>query len=127
MPLDIEIRRGCSHMRAPVQDGELEYDTRGDGEPILFIHGGLIAGDSFRPLFAEPSLADYRLITYHRRGYAGSTAPNVSLDDRFEQAPADAVALLEHIGERRAHVVGHSRVAQSLSSLCLTRPRSWNR
>ena len=40
---------------------------------MVFIHGAFIA-DTFRPLLAEPSLAGhYRLILYHRRGYAGSS------------------------------------------------------
>lgn len=45
--------------RAPVPGGELEYEIRGDGEPVLLIHGALIAG-SFLPVMDEPSLADYK-------------------------------------------------------------------
>lgn len=96
-----------SQTRAPVQDGELQYEARGGGEPILFIHGASIA-DTFRPLMEEESLATNRLINYHRRGYRGSTTPTESPDDYIEQAAADAVALLEHVGEQNAHVVGHS-------------------
>lgn len=91
--------------RASLEDGKLEYETRGDGEPVLLIHGGLIAG-GFRPLMDEPALEDYRLIRYHRRGYAGSTSPEGSFS--IEQQAADAVALLEHLDIERAHVVGHS-------------------
>ncbi len=93
--------------QAPVRDGELEYEIRGDGEPVLLIHGALIA-DGLRPLMDEPSLADYRLINYHRRGYAGSSAFDGSPAEYYEGAAADAVALLEHVGEQQAHVVGHS-------------------
>lgn len=93
--------------RAPVRDGELEYEVRGDGEPVLFIHGALIAG-VFRPLMDEPSLADYRLINYHRRGYAGSSAYEGPPEEYIERAAADAVALLEHVGEQQAHVGGQS-------------------
>ena len=56
---------------------ELEYEILGSpaGEPVVLIHGALIA-DAFAPLLAEPVLATrYRLIRYHRRGYAGSTHP----------------------------------------------------
>ena len=46
----------------------LEYEERGDGEPVLLIHGALIA-TTFVPLMSEPALADrYRLIRYHRAG-----------------------------------------------------------
>lgn len=93
--------------RAPVRNGELEYEVRGDGEPVLLVHGSLIAG-AFRPLMDEPSLADYRLINYHRRGYAGSSAYDGPPEEYIERAAADAVALLEHVDAQQAHVVGHS-------------------
>jgi pimeloyl-ACP methyl ester carboxylesterase len=84
----------------------LEYEDSGAGEPVLCIHGAFIA-DAFRPLLLEPVLADrFRLITYHRRGYAGSshTGEPASL---AEQA-VDCLKLLLHLEVRRAHVVGHS-------------------
>jgi hypothetical protein len=40
--------------RAPVTVGELEYEVRGDGEPVLLIHGSHIAG-SFLPLMDQTS------------------------------------------------------------------------
>lgn len=99
--------------RAPVPGGELEYDVRGDGEPVLLIHGAFIAA-AFLPLMEEPALADYRLIRYHRRGFAGSTAPDGPLEHQVD----DAAALLRHVGVERAHIVGHSgggRIALKLS------------
>jgi pimeloyl-ACP methyl ester carboxylesterase len=85
---------------------ELEYEVSGMGEPAVFIHGAFIA-DTFRPLLAEPSLAGrYRLVLYHRRGYAGSD--RVSGPVSVAQQAADCRALLRHLGVERAHVVGHS-------------------
>jgi len=90
---------------AAMQKAEgLEYEMRGDGEPVLLIHGALIA-ETFQPLMREPELAPYRLIRYHRRGHAGS-APNETFS--IEQQAQDAAALLAHLGVERAHVVGHS-------------------
>ena len=58
--------------RANLNGANLEYDVRGTGEPLLLIHGSILA-DAFAPLLAEPTLGDhYRLISYHRRGFAGS-------------------------------------------------------
>jgi pimeloyl-ACP methyl ester carboxylesterase len=84
----------------------LEYDVQGTGEPVLLIHGAILA-DAFTPLLTQPALADdYRLIAYHRRGFAGSCrhAGPCSL----AQQAADARAVLNHLGVERAHVVGHS-------------------
>jgi hypothetical protein len=51
---------------------ELEYEMRGAGEDVVFVHHGAGA-DWFNPLFEEPALAGrFRLLRYHRAGYAGS-------------------------------------------------------
>ena len=58
--------------RADVNGIDLEYVTRGRGEPIVFVHHG--AGvDWFDPLRDDPTLSDrFCTITYHRAGYEGS-------------------------------------------------------
>lgn len=92
--------------RADLEGVALEYAVAGAGEPVVCIHGAFIA-DTFQPLLAEPSLAGrYRLITYHRRGYAGST--HVPGPTSIAQQAADCYTLLTHLGIERAHVVGHS-------------------
>jgi len=45
----------------------LEYQAPGIGEPVIFIHGVLIAG-IFRPVVQEPALGAFRCVTYARRG-----------------------------------------------------------
>lgn len=93
-------------MDRAVLDGiTLEYDVSGIGEPVVFIHGALIA-DSFRPLLTEPSLAHYRLITYHRRGYMGSSHSSDPVGVAAQAA--DCRALMLYLGVERAHIVGHS-------------------
>lgn len=107
--------------RAPVRDGELEYESRGDGEPVLLIHGSHVA-DAFLPLMSEPALDDYRLIRYRRRGYAGST-PHGGPFGIVEQAE-DALAVLRHLNVSRAHVVGHSYGALTGLQLAHAAPES---
>jgi len=97
----------------------LEYEAPGRGEPVLLVHGSILP-DAFAPLMKEPALAKYRLIRYHRRGYAGSaraTGP-VSIADQA----ADARTLLERLGVKRAHVVGHSYGAVIALQLALDAP-----
>ncbi len=58
--------------QADVGGVTLAYEVSGTGEPVVLIHGALIA-ETFRPLLVEPSLAGrYQLITYRRQGYAGT-------------------------------------------------------
>jgi pimeloyl-ACP methyl ester carboxylesterase len=91
-------------MQTYIADGvDLEYQVRGAGEPLLLIHGGMIA-DSFEPI-ADELAASYQLITYRRRGYHGTPAHP---DCTMSNVAADAVALLDHLGIATAHVGGHS-------------------
>jgi pimeloyl-ACP methyl ester carboxylesterase len=89
-----------------VHGATLEYAVVGTGEPVVFLHGAFVA-DAFQPLLSEPSLAGrYLLITYHRRGYAGSRRP-AGPTSIAEQA-TDCRSLLAHLDVEQAHVVGHS-------------------
>ncbi len=84
----------------------LEYAIQGAGEPVLLIHGSIIA-DACLPLLAEARLTShYRVIAYHRRGFAGSARAQGPVTMR-EQA-TDVRALLRHLGLPRVHVAGHS-------------------
>jgi pimeloyl-ACP methyl ester carboxylesterase len=106
--------------RAHVDGIELEYVAQGVGEPVVCIHGALIA-DAFAPLLAEPALADrYRLIHYRRRGYAGST--HTSGPTSIAQQAADCRALLRHLGIEQAHVAGHSLGGPIALELALDAP-----
>jgi pimeloyl-ACP methyl ester carboxylesterase len=106
--------------RARTDGAELEYEVSGTGEPAVFIHGALTA-DTFRPLLAEPSLVGrYRLILYHRRGYAGSSRASGPVS--IVQQAADCRGLLHHLGVERAHVVGHSYGGDVALQLALDTP-----
>ena len=104
---------------AEVNRVELEYQVVGSGEPVLLISP--VLADGFLPLQAQPELTDrYRLIRYHKRGWAGSThtpAP-VTIEDHA----ADAAALLDHLGVSRAHIAGHSSGAAVAAQLALDHP-----
>ncbi len=55
--IDLEVRSV-----ADIDGISLEYRVAGIGEPVLLVHGALIA-DTYRPFLADPTLTDrYRLI-----------------------------------------------------------------
>src|SRR5688572_9166993 len=97
---------------------ELEYEVRGDGEPVVLIHAALVA-DFFAPLMGRPELAAYRLVRYHRAGYAGS-GPGDGVD--IGRHAAHCHALLRHLGIDCAHLVGHSSSAAMAIQLALDSP-----
>ena len=106
--------------RARVNGIELEYEVIGAGEPVLMISP--VLADGFRPLVRERALTDrYQLITYHRRGWVGSThtPPPVTMADHAGgcgRTPRSS-------GDHRAHVAGHSTGAAVAVQLALDHPQ----
>lgn len=93
---------------ATTDDGiRLYFEETGEGTPVLFIHE--FAGDlrSWEPQ-VRAMARRYRCITYNARGYPPSDVPEEL--ERYSQVRAveDAVAVLDHLGVERAHIVGLS-------------------
>ena len=106
--------------RASLDGVELEYEVRGVGEPVVLVHAGIFA-DWFKPLVEEQALTGrYRVVTYHRVGYAGSSRPAgpVSIADQA----AHLRGLMRHLGIERAHLVGHSSGGNIALQLALEAP-----
>jgi pimeloyl-ACP methyl ester carboxylesterase len=103
--------------RATVNGVTLSYLDRGDGPPVLLIHGN---GPDMMSLegVATDLLEDHRVITYNRRGYAGSGPVATSWVEHRE----DAAALLEHLGVSGAAVVGVSGGGIVALQLAVERP-----
>jgi pimeloyl-ACP methyl ester carboxylesterase len=107
--------------RASVDGVELEYATRGTGEPVVLVHAGIFA-DWFKPLVEEPALgARYRVVSYHRVGYAGSSRVAGPLS--IAQQAAHVRALMRHLGIERAHLVGHSSGGNIALQLAVDAPQ----
>jgi pimeloyl-ACP methyl ester carboxylesterase len=108
--------------RAALEGGEIAYEERGTGEPVVLIHAGVCA-DFFQPLMDEPALTDsYRLVRYHRAGYGGSGAVAGPLS--IAGQGAHCRLLLRHLGIERAHVVGHSSSANMALQMTLDAPET---
>ena len=106
--------------RASLDGVELEYEVRGVGEPVVLVHAGVFAG-WYKPLLDEPALAGrYRIVTYHRIGYAGSS--RVTGPVSIAQQAAHLGALMRHLGIRRAHIVGHSSGGNIILQLAVDAP-----
>jgi pimeloyl-ACP methyl ester carboxylesterase len=93
---------------ASTDDGvKLFYEEAGSGTPILFIHE--FAGDlgSWEPQVQHFSRR-YRCITYNARGYPPSDVPPTPASYSQKRAVRDALAVLDHLGVAKAHIVGLS-------------------
>lgn len=78
------------------------YEILGEGEPLVLVHGWAVHRGYWDGT-AELLAREHRVIRYDRRGYGESGGrPDPTAD------PADLAALLDSLGIRRAHLMGHS-------------------
>jgi len=99
----------------------LYVQSTGTGTPLLFIHE--FAGDhrSWEPQVRYFSGA-YRCITYAARGYPPSDVPADQSAYSQQRAVADAIAVLDRLEVRQAHVVGLSMGGFTALHLALRHP-----
>ncbi len=93
---------------ASTDDGiHLFYEETGAGTPVIFVHE--FAGDmrSWEPQLRHFGQR-YRAIAYNARGYPPSDVPEQPSQYGQARAADDIVAVLDHLGIARAHVVGLS-------------------
>lgn len=85
---------------------DFAYLEAGEGPLVLCLHGFPDTAWSFRPVLIALAAAGYRAVAPFMRGYAPtSLAPDG--DYRSTTLARDALALIEALGEERAHLVGH--------------------
>jgi pimeloyl-ACP methyl ester carboxylesterase len=75
---------------------ELAWRERGEGTPMLLIHETAASADVWEPV-AEAIAARARAISYDRRGWGSSSAPEGYRRTTVEEQSEDAAALIEAI------------------------------
>jgi 3-oxoadipate enol-lactonase len=105
--------------RVKVEGGELEYEVRGSGEPLVLIHGS-ICGETWGSMMAEPALSGFRQIAYHRRGFLGSAKHTGPFS--IKQQAQDALAVIKQVAGGTAHVAGHSYGGATALQLAIDEP-----
>lgn len=106
-------------MTVNVNGIELYWEEWGDGEPLLWLHGGMGAGSDWRYVFPEPP-AGYRLIAPDLRAHGATTNPSGEFS--FRQCARDVLALLDHLGVTRLSAIGLSGGGITLLHLALLAP-----
>lgn len=92
--------------RTAGRDGvRLAYEVTGTGPALLLIQGLGYPGWGWEPLVA-PLARSFTVITFDNRGIGGSDVPPGPYDTAM--LAADAAAVLDDAGVRRAHVMGAS-------------------
>jgi hypothetical protein len=92
-------------LRVDTDGAQLEVRDRGEGEPVVFIHGSM--PDECAAVVKEPALVKrFRVIDYHRRGWGSSSRAvgPVSIGQGVE----DCRGILRQLRVERAHFAGQS-------------------
>ncbi|WP_431320976.1 alpha/beta fold hydrolase [Rhizobium sp. YTU87027] len=90
---------------APVNDIKMYYAEYGEGDPILFIHGGLGSADVWGYQVAEFA-KDHRVIVADSRGHGRSTRSEQPFG--YDLMTSDYVALLDYLKLDKVTLVGWS-------------------
>jgi non-heme chloroperoxidase len=85
---------------------DLHYEDYGSGAPVILIHGYPLNGRAWDKQLPPLLAAGRRVITYDRRGAAGSSQPATGYD--WDTFAADLAALIDRLGLDRVTLVGHS-------------------
>ncbi|PWU17836.1 MAG: alpha/beta hydrolase [Bdellovibrio sp.] len=86
---------------------EIYYETRGEGEPLIFVYGIACLMNHFHHQIDYFSKRN-QVITFDLRGHNRSSAPKNLQHMTVRAMAEDLLALIEHLNVGRAHFVGHS-------------------
>lgn len=102
-------------------DVRIYFEEAGQGTPILFLHEFAADYTNWEPQMRYFSRG-HRCITYSARGYTPSDVPDGEVYS-YTHFYGDALAVLEHLGIERAHLVGLSMGAYSSLQIGLNAPQ----
>ncbi|MDA9407614.1 alpha/beta fold hydrolase [Bradyrhizobium sp. CCBAU 45384] len=102
-------------------DVRIYFEEAGQGTPIIFLHEFAADYTNWEPQMRYFSRG-HRCITYSARGYTPSDVPHGEVYT-YKHFYTDALAVLDHLGIERAHLVGLSMGAYSSLQIGLNAPQ----
>ena len=106
-------------MLVEINGVELNYETAGVGEPLLWVHGFMGAGPDWNYIFNEAP-AGFQLIAPDLRGHGASTNPSRAFS--FRDAARDVLALLRYLGVDKVKAIGLSGGGLTLLHMATAAP-----
>jgi pimeloyl-ACP methyl ester carboxylesterase len=103
----------------PINGMEMYYEIRGEGEPLILLHGGGGVGANWELIFKEAP-EGFQLVIPDLRGHGRSTNP--SMEITFRQLALDVFALMDRLGIERFKAVGLSLGAKTLLHVATQQP-----
>lgn len=104
-----------------IDNGRLFYSTKGEGEPLILIHGNF--NDSRIWDYQVDCFADYyKVIWYDQRGYGKSDTPKSAFSHH-----EDLKALFDQLEIRKANIIGSSSGGSVAIDFALQYPKLVNK
>lgn len=110
---------GQSGQTVPLNGMDMYYQERGSGEPLVLLHGFSSSGQAWSTVVDDFARV-YRVIVPDLRGHGRSTNPSGEFTHR--QSAKDVLALLDHLGVRRARAMGISTGGMTLLHMATSQP-----
>lgn len=90
---------------------KIYYEVKGDGFPVLLIHGFSGTGQGWKngPLFNDLLNAGYKVIILDQRGNGRSDKPHTDAGYANDAEAKDIMGLVSSLGIKKYNVVGYSR------------------
>jgi aminoacrylate hydrolase len=102
-----------------VLDGEIYFETHGRGTPVLLVPGLGGVGSYWNsniPAFSR----EHQVVVHDHRGTGQSSRSLIRYS--VDQMTDDLIAVMDHLGIEKAHLVGHSTGGAIGQTLAITRP-----
>jgi pimeloyl-ACP methyl ester carboxylesterase len=103
----------------PINGMDMYFEIRGEGAPLVLLHGGTGIGANWQLIFKSPP-PGFRLIIPDLRGHGRSTNPSGEIT--FRQSALDVLALLDQLGVGEFKAIGLSFGAKTLLHVATRQP-----
>ncbi len=104
---------------APINGMQMYHEIRGQGEPLVLLHGFTGSGVDWGFIFKEPPRG-YQLLIPDLRGHGRSTNPSTEFTHR--QSALDVFALLDYLKIDRFKAIGMSAGGNTLLHMATRQP-----
>jgi pimeloyl-ACP methyl ester carboxylesterase len=103
----------------PIRGSQIFYQTSGDGEPLLLLHGGFGTVEDFSSQIPELS-KHFRVIAFERPGHGHTADTNQPFS--FDTMTEYAIEFIEALGLRPSNLMGWSDGAIIALLISISRP-----
>lgn len=90
---------------------KIYYEVKGNGEPVLLVHGFIVNGQSWKrtKLYKDLLANGYKVIILDQRGNGFSDKPHDSTAYDNDAEAKDIMGLLKHLNIKKYSAIGYSR------------------